>query len=343
MFTRSAVFICVIASGILSQSAAADSYDADFALRLPAALTRFAGYADVAAVANTSAGSKWATSVNPASTGFLLASSQWKLGLTPQFSAIAFDEGSRIYIASEALTWESPRSGTFLAAAAQVWSNEASIALGPEFDFEADVTQLQWGIRVSPDIAIGLNLNYTDSAVNFAQSGLDLAHTDSEGIDFRAGVLYQLNPKLRTGIVADYGASLNDNRQLVFAGSAFQQVSGESTTEQFILRPGLSYEYAPDSTIFADYQMVLISDTDAGHADFHRFSAGVDHQLFRGIFIRAGSLVDTTGHFSWSCGAAVSPAKWMSIDLAYQHDFFPELSPELGHSQTLTISMSFAL
>jgi len=38
----------------------------ELSLRLPAALTRFAPYADVAGVGGASAGSKWSSSVNPA-------------------------------------------------------------------------------------------------------------------------------------------------------------------------------------------------------------------------------------------------------------------------------------
>jgi hypothetical protein len=122
-------------------------------------------------------------------------------------------------------------------------------------------------------------------------------------------------------------------------------VSGRTTTttEQFIARPGVSYEYAKDSSIYADYQMVLLSDSADGHLNLHRFSAGIDHQIFRGAYLRAGALVDDSGHFSWTCGAAVSPATWMSIDVAYQHDFYPELTPEFGHSNSVTLSLSFSL
>jgi hypothetical protein len=323
--------------------ARADSYDTPFSLRFPAALSRFAGYADVAAVSNTSAGSKWATSVNPASTGFLPMTSPWKLGLTPQFSAITFDEGSHVYVVSAAVTWESPNFGTFLPVAAHVFSDTAPTNLDADFKFDAEVYQLQWGIHLNPDLAIGANLNYTRSTVKLSAFGFEAVRTDSEQIDLRTGVLYQFNPRLRAGLVAEYGATLNHNDLLQPSPTGFGILTYHSTTEQVILRPGVSYEYAKDSTIYADYQMVLESDTVDGHADFHRFSAGVDHQLFKGVFVRGGALVDQTGHFSWSTGFAITPFPWLSIDAAYQHDFFPEISQELGHSQTFTISLSASL
>ena len=41
--------------------------EVDLSLRFPAALSRFSSYADVAAVGGASAGSKWGSSINPAS------------------------------------------------------------------------------------------------------------------------------------------------------------------------------------------------------------------------------------------------------------------------------------
>ena len=339
----------LLASLILAPFANAGGYDdVDFSLRLPAALSRFAGYADVAAVGNSSAGSKWSTSVNPASSAFLPIATPLHLSLTPQFSTILFDEGTNLYVATESALWQSKSLGTFLPAAAQVRSNTDSTAQGPDFSFDADIFQLQWALRPTDNLALGLNLSYSSSTTEFSMYDMSLAKTDSDGVTLRAGALYQFSPKIRAGLVADYGVTLNDNtvmpiyapnNSLGYPGS----FSYKSTTEQVSIRPGISYEYAADSTVYVDYQMLLLSDTDTGHADFHRFSAGVDHQLVKGVFVRAGALVDTTGHFSWTCGAAVSPAKWISIDLAYQHDFFPELANELGQSQTLTLSLSFSL
>ncbi|MGA2498188.1 MAG: autotransporter domain-containing protein [Tepidisphaeraceae bacterium] len=327
---------------LVSSACAGDYGGADFALRFPAALTRFAGYADVAACGNASAGSKWATSINPAATDWQPSEGKLKIDATPQFSLLDFDEGTQIYVASECLAWHSPGFGTFMPAAAQVWSNEATTALQYDFKFDADVYQLQWGIRPTEKWAFGLNFSYTDSHVKFLASDVPVAETDAESITGRAGLLHQFAKQWRLGVVVDYGQSRNDNSQLVMTPNGPKPVQGDTRTDQFSFRPGVCWEYVKDSSVYIDYQMLLLSDSEAGHLDLHRFSAGIDHELFKGIYVRVGAVVDTTGQFGWTCGGGISPAPWMSIDLAYQNDFFPELVPELGHSQTFTLSASLA-
>ncbi len=336
--------LCAAAMSVVlfASSACAGDYNADFALRFPAALTRFAGYADVAACGNASAASKWTTSVNPAATDWQPSQGKLKIDATPQFSLLDFEEGSQIYVTTECLGWHSPGYGTFLPAAAQIWSNEASTALQYDFKFDAEVYQLQWGIHPTEKWAFGVNFSYSDSHAQFLMSDIPVAETDSESVTGRAGILYQLTQQWRLGLVVDYGRSRNDNAALVMTTQGPKPVQADTTTDQFSFRPGVCWEYAKDSSVYLDYQMLLLSDSEAGHLDLHRFSGGVDHQLFKGIFVRAGAIVDTTGQFGWTCGGGVSPAPWISIDLAYQHDFFPELVPELGHSQTFVFSASFA-
>ena len=327
---------------LLASSACAGDYGADFALRFPAALTRFSSYADVAACGNSSAASKWSSSVNPAATDWQPSAGKLKIDASPQFSLLDFQEGTQIYVTSECLAWHSPGFGTFMPAAAQVWSNEAATAIQYDFKFDAEVYQLQWGIRPNEKWAFGVNFSYTDSHLKFLTSDIPVAETDSEAIAGRAGLLYELAKQWRIGVVVDYGHTRNDNSQLMMTPKGPTVVQGDTRTDQFSFRPGVCWEYAKDSSVYLDYQMLLLSDSEAGHLDLHRFSGGVDHQLFKGIFVRAGAIVDTTGQFGWTCGGGISPAAWMSIDLAYQHDFFPELVPELGHEQTFTISASFA-
>jgi hypothetical protein len=339
MARRFRLALAVLAVPAMGLSVLAEDYDADFALRLPAALTRFAGYADVAAGGNASAASKWSTSINPAATAWLPATGKCKLSLTPQFSALDFEEGTRIYVTTESILWQSPRWGSFLPAAAQVWSSTDPTSFGLDFEFDSEIYQLQWGIKPADRWAIGANLSYSDSNTEYSLGGFSAARTESESVNLRVGGLYQLAPKWRLGAVAEYGGSRNDNRQIWAA-------QYDSTTEQFVFRPGVCWEYAPDSSLYLDYQMVLLSDSKAGHLDLHRFATGIDHQLIqlaKGLFVRAGAIVDTRGQFGWTCGGGFSPASWVSIDLAYQHDFFPELAEELGQAQTFTVSVSFAL
>ena len=133
----------------------------------------------------------------------------------------------------------------------------------------------------------------------------------------------------------DYAFSRD--RTTMFLGPPNPRI--KDTTQQFIFRPGLSYEYLPDSTIYADYQFgAFLNDT--GRLDVHRFMIGVDHCVAKGFFVRAGVALDTHGNASWTTGLGIYPSDRVSIDLAYQDNMFPELGPDFGRSRTLTISVS---
>jgi hypothetical protein len=336
------VFVVLAVLSLSGGAGAGDRYDDSLSLRLPAALSRFSGYADVAAVGNASAGSKWSTSINPASTAWQPVTTPLRLGLVPQVSYIPFDEGTDIWVFTESVLWQTERWGTFLPAAAQVRTDDGPTRQGPEFGFDLDYFQIQWGIRPVDDWALGLNFNYSKSEVTFSQGGIELAHSDTDSYDLRAGLLHGLSDRWRVGLVVDYGWSESDNRGLDFSTGVPVPVTSRSVGHQVIVRPGVSYEYAPDSTVFLDYQYAWFGD-ETGHLELHRFMGGVDHQLFKGVFVRGGAMVDDTGWVSWSAGIGVSPAKWVSIDIAYQHGMFPELGEELGNSDTLTLSASFSL
>ena len=79
------IIACFIALAGVGNFAYADGFDEkDFSLRFPAALSRFSSYADVAATGGASAGSKWQSSVNPASIAWQSIAGRDHLSLSPQ-------------------------------------------------------------------------------------------------------------------------------------------------------------------------------------------------------------------------------------------------------------------
>ncbi len=98
--------------------------DKDFSLRFPAALSRFSSYADVAASGGASAGSKWQTSVNPASIAWQSIAGRYHVSFNPQYSQIIFQEGAVLHVISESVTNDFEKFGTFQAALAQVRGNK---------------------------------------------------------------------------------------------------------------------------------------------------------------------------------------------------------------------------
>ena len=137
--------LAAVAIGCLASPARGGSYsDADFSLRFPAALSRFASYGDVAAVGGASAGSKWSSSRNPASVGWLDLEGKLKVCVSPQYDKLWFDNGTEIDVLAESLTFDANEWGTFLVAAGQISSNEETLRNGYEWEFAGDLDLAQW-------------------------------------------------------------------------------------------------------------------------------------------------------------------------------------------------------
>jgi hypothetical protein len=135
-----AYFIALVGFG---NFAYADGFDdKDFSLRFPAALSRFSSYADVAATGGASAGSKWQSSVNPASTACQRMPGGYQLSLNLQYSQIIFQEGTVLHVISESITKDFEKFGTFQVALAQVRSNNRATRQGIKFSYDMDYVQL---------------------------------------------------------------------------------------------------------------------------------------------------------------------------------------------------------
>ncbi|MCE9591563.1 MAG: DUF481 domain-containing protein [Planctomycetes bacterium] len=333
-----AVFLTI---AIVASAPAEDFGGHDFTLRFPAAISRFSSYADVAAGGNAQAASEWSSSVNPASAAWP-QDKQFKNGFAPQFTAITFQEGTDLYVVSEAVTLDAGDWGVFLPAAAQIRSNEEDDSTGTQFGFDADYGQIQWGKMISPDLAIGANFNFTSSQTKFDISDTELARTNSETYGFRLGAVHQTFEKVRTGVVFDYAfaPSRTEIRDIFGLGIGTQHIN--DTTHQFLLRPGIAWEYAKGCDFYFDYQGgVFFNDT--GTLWVHRFGAGVDHALIEKIlFLRGGVVIDTEGTVSGTTGFGVSLGDRVSLDFAYQYNMFPEIRSEFGPAQTFTVSLSIA-
>ena len=314
--------------------------DADLSLRLPAALTRFAPYADVAAVGGASAASKWSSSVNPASVAWQPIPGTLHLSFSPQYADILFREGTELHIASEAVTLDTGCAGTLQPALAQVWSNRATTRQGLDFGIDMDFAQVQWATRISNDWAVGANFNYAKSHTQFDLLDMPVSDSHSDAYGWRFGVLRRLTDRLLAGIVGDYGFSRDRTVVHDFLGLGVGDIGISDTTHQFAVRPGVSYEYAKDSAVYADYQFAAFRN-DTGRLHVNRFFMGVDHAITKGLFVRGGAALDTCGNASWTTGIGIYPSDRISIDIAYQQNMFPELEREFGRSQTLTVSLGF--
>ena len=151
----------------------------------------------------------------------------------------------------------------------------------------------------------------------------------------------QVLERLRWGAVFDYGFAPSRTTLYDFLGTGIGDVVFHDTGYQYLLRPGIAWEYQKDSAIYCDYQLAAFVD-GTGQLIISRFMLGIDHQVMKGFFVRSGVALDDYGSAGWSAGVGVYPSKKFTIDLAYQYDMFPELHPEFRRSQTLALSLGFA-
>ena len=312
--------------------------DKDLSLRLPAAFSRFATYADVAAVGGASAGSKWATSINPASLAWEPITTDLHLAASPQYDNIAFGSGTVLHVSSESLSWDTGNSGVFQAALAQVRSTHGTTRQGLDMDLDMDVVQSQWAKRLTDQWAIGANFNFAKSRMGFDLADAEVSDSHGETYGFRFGTLNRLADRLLGGVVFDYAFSRDRTTLFDFMGLGTGNLRVADTTHQFILRPGVSYEYMKDSTIYADYQFASFAN-DTGRLLVSRFFVGAEHSIIKGVYIRGGVALDQKGNAAWTTGFGVSPSQNVSVDVAFQDNMFPELKPEFGRSRTLTFSI----
>jgi len=337
-FCAGGLAVLVVAAACTSPAGAQGYDDKSFSLRFPAALSRFSTYGDVAAVGGASAGSKWSSSVNPASTGWLAVPDKLKTDLAAQYVGLCFAEGTSLHVSGGAATVSAGEAGAFQPAFAHARSNRETTADGLGFLYELEYYQFQWGKRVGK-AAFGAAAIFSRSETQFELMGFDLVSSVSESYGLRLGGLLEVWEKLLAGVVFDYAITRSRSTTYDVFGLGIGDLKERDTGHQFVLRPGLSYEYLKDSAVYFDYQFGAFCD-DTGRLLVHRFYAGVDHRVWEWLFVRGGVAMDVRGETAWTVGFGFYPTKWFGIDVAYQDRMYPELEPEFGASRAVTISLS---
>jgi hypothetical protein len=326
-----ALWLCTTAAA----SHANDFAEHDFSLRYPAALTRFSRYPDVAGTAGASAGAIWGSSANPAATGWLRLT-----GFSAQGARVVFDAGTEVNVASASYSFPVKALGAFQPSFAYAWSNRTTTRDGLDFEWDAAFGELQWGARPWADTALGLNVSFARSHLEFGLGDHPLVRSRADTWGLRAGVLHRIAESVRVGLAAGYNVSFDRSR-------AFDPLSEvalgrtQDTTHQVLLRPGLAWDYARRSRVYLDYEFGSFHN-DTGTLRVHRFLAGVDHEIVLWLNGRAGTVLDTRGNAALALGLGIFPSQRVFIDLAWQQNMFPEVEREFGRAQTFGVSVSFA-
>lgn len=306
----------------------------DFSLRFPAALSKFSSYADVAGFGGASAGSRYGSGINPASLDWMPPAGA-PFSISPQFSRIRFDRGASLSIATLSGSFSSPAYGTFQPSYVRV-TNNGSMS-GDFLLTEGTVGQLQWGKKLGEQFAVGLNVNHSQFNTSAGFDSQLVADGTSRSNSVRGGLLWAASPRLLAGVVMDYSSGRAASLLLDPDCFCFARVDDRSRAAT--ARLGVSYEYAPQSSLYADYLIGRYRNDTASMVS-RTAMAGAEHQLLPWLYVRAGVAYETRGAWGKTVGIGITPSKTTSIDFALQRDMFPELHPEFGHSTLANLSLS---
>lgn len=336
---RAAVTVLVAAAALAAwtpQASARDDYDnKDFSVRFAAAFIRFT---EVSAAGGETVANRWSSSINPAAAGWTRQPGKLGLTVAPYYSNLCLSQGTRIHVISESLTWSSPAWGTFQPVLSQIRSNRAHTNAGLIFDYKVDTVQALWGKRIE-NVGFGASFSFSQAKVKQDLGTTRVSDSESENYRWRAGALWEPVERWLLGLAFEYGFS--NSRSDVLDLTVWPPVLSRqvSTLHQFVLRPGVSYEYMERSTVFADYQFGTFFD-EGDCLKSHWFSAGIEHNLLKFLFLRATAAFDARGNVTWGGGASAQFAEWIGVEFGYKHDAYPELRREFGMGHVLQLVLS---
>ena len=270
------VLLCVVVVFPVAARAGSDYSDKSFGLRLPPAFMRFR---EVATMGGESVANRFSSAINPASTDWNEVPSRFGVVLAPYTSHVCFGEGTKLRLYAQAINWDTRDFGTIQPSLSQIRSNQATTRTGLEFDYKADVLQVQWGKRVE-DAAVGMNFNFARSRLihRLGSGGMKISESNAESYRWRFGGLWEPLEKWLVGAIFEYGfAPYRATTSLPTPFGIFT-TRDRAVTHQYIFRPGVSYEYAPMSSAYFDYQFGLFTQHSEKLRN-HRFNFGADHRL----------------------------------------------------------------
>jgi hypothetical protein len=352
LYGWSLLILFIFPSVVLSES---NYSNKDFSVRLPPAFVRFT---EVSALGGETVANRFSSAVNPASLGWTSLPSRYGILVSPYYSFLSFEEGMQLNLFGESMTWDTRSWGVIQPTLSQVRTNNVTAQDDLTFDYQVDVGQLQWGKRFG-NYAIGADFNFARATVKrngpllsqipgFPQMMPVNVDTETSADSYRGrlGGLYQPAEKWLLGMIVEYGWQPYRLKTTTQISLPFLPVPIRQTTEtngnqqQYILRPGLSYEYAKGSTIFLDYQLGNF-DSDRDNLINHRFNAGIEHRFLEWLFVRFSPSIDLQGNVGVSFGLSAFLSKWCSIEAAYQYNMYPEIEKEFGRAQTIQSVLAF--
>lgn len=316
-----------------------DLEDKGFGLRLSAALTRASRYPDSMAIGGAGGGSPWSSSPNPASSGLNPSVGKSGWGASAQHFQVLLESGSRIRAYSLSAAYDGGSWGNLQPAVLLLDTNRAAMKNGLTFDWEVVSGELQWARKINPCTAIGANLSYLESELDFDFGPLPAVESSSKTYSVRLGVLRRLARKTHVGVAVEYSHAPSETTEYDFMGLGVGTRRSEDTTHGITVRPGAYFFLTKDLTAYVDYQFAWFKD-DTESLGLHRLHFGFDQTVIEGVYLRTGGILDSEGNGTWTVGVGIAPSESVYIDLAYQLNMFPELNPEFGRADVFGVGLT---
>ncbi len=331
--------VLLLLLGAAGPVSADDLEDKDFGLRLSAALTRFSRYPDSAGLAGAGGGSPWSSSPNPASSGMNPSTGPKHYGASAQYAQIHFDEGTIAHVASVSGSYDHDRWGSWQPSVLAVTTNRATRSDGPTFEWDVGGAELQWATMVGCDTAVGVNLSWLDSEMDFDLGSIDVSESDSTTLGLRVGALRRCPNDFHIGVAVELSGARAKTTTHDFMGLGAGDTVDRDTTYAFTVRPGIYKFLTKDLTAYVDYQFGHFWD-HTGTLTAHRLFAGLDLTVREGVYVRAGTILDNFNNAAATFGIGIAPSETLYIDLAYQYDVLPEVELEFGKSHVFSLGVT---
>jgi hypothetical protein len=261
------------------------------------------------------------------------------LGTSVQYAGVVTEEGTRLDVASLSFSIDAGDVGILQPSFLVLDSNRASMSDGIDFSWRGWSAEVQWSRKIADDLAVGANLSYMASTTDFRMGSIRLTEARSATWQLRLGLLHEVSDRFYFGVDLEGSAAPSRARNFDFLGTGAGTDHDRDTTVGAAIRPGIYAFLTDDLTIYADYQFAAFRN-DSGHLMVHRLYVGFDQTIVDGLYLRGGGVVDHEGNVSLAVGVGIAPSDSVYVDVAYEHDMFPELEPEFGRADLFGIGLT---
>jgi hypothetical protein len=352
---RHGVWALCIASWV-PVALAGDFSSEPYLLRLGLALTRASNYAQTAG-RQASIAYPGGSSVNPAG---MAATPITRPDATATTIQAFGDSGAHIgaYAATTALPLDDTSVASFAFAYTDTYDGETQDGL--DNLLRSDEVFVGFAKRLAPSTPFGVQIRLVDSTINdegIRRDGLSVPtrlEAELRSLDASAGIQTAFSDTVRMGAAAGFGYGEASSRltnlqplYLPFGGPPIP-VGTElgrfnDRVRSYVAGIGAAYLPQPWTALLADLTYLAIDGGPSGRASLGRLAFGGQTRVANAWTARAGWSYDTVNEQTWSVGLGTRLVHRLSLDVAYQYNNTPEVKPELGTVQLVSVSVALEL